>query len=158
MAVRAATADDVAAMVALVEASRERLQEWQPVFWRRAPGAAEMSRMFFGFLVASADYLTLIDDDAGEVTGFLIASETKAPPVVAPGGPTWTIDDFCVASDGLWETTGRELLNTARLQLTERGAAQIVVVCPAALTAKQYMLADAGLAEATQWWVAPLAR
>ncbi|BCW88301.1 hypothetical protein sos41_14400 [Alphaproteobacteria bacterium SO-S41] len=156
MAVRAATADDVAAMVTLVEASRERLQEWQPVFWRRAPGAAEMSRMFFGFLVGAAEHLTLVHENDGAVDGFLIASETKAPPVVAPGGPTWTIDDFCVASDAQWETAGRELLDAAREDLKQRGAVQVVVVCPAALQAKQYLLEDAGLAMASQWWTAPL--
>jgi hypothetical protein len=156
MPVRGATADDVAAMVALVETARERLADWQPVFWRRAPGAAEMSAMFFGYLAGAPEHLTLVHETGGAVTGFLIASETKPPPVYAPGGPTWTIDDFCVASEALWETAGRDLLEVARTDLKARGAVQVVVICPAALAAKGDLLAGAGLMIATQWWTAAL--
>ncbi|MDO8288870.1 MAG: N-acetyltransferase [Parvibaculum sp.] len=150
--IRDAIADDVPAMVALIEKERLRLETWQPQFWRKADDSAEKSSGWFSYLASNADIITLVSEDGGAVNGFLIAMLQDAPPVYNPGGKTCLIDDFVVSDDGLWETSGLALFETARATAKTKGATQYVVVCPNELAAKKNMLSKAGATIASTWW------
>lgn len=154
--IRDATPDDIAAMVALIEAARRRLEEWQPHFWRKAEASAAMSQGWFGVLLGNADVIKLVSDTQGTIDGFLIAMLQDAPPVYAPGGKTCMIDDFTVAEDALWTSVGRNLLRTALARATDKGATQTMVVAPNAHAAKKAMLAEEGLSVASTWWTGTL--
>jgi hypothetical protein len=159
IAVRPATADDVAAMVEMIGAYREQLEQWRPDFWRRAERAAEMSRMWFGHLVASPDKArAFVAEEQGSVVGFLIASPIPVPPVYAAPGPAWTVDDFCVAVPGLWATAGRSLWDAIMAQGREEGWGQLICVSPVADDAKNAMLEGTGLAPTSRWWSQALQR
>lgn len=154
--IRDAKVEDVAAMVALIEASRTRLEEWQPQFWRKAEASAAMSDGWFGVLVGNPEIITLVSDTDGKIDGFLIAMLQDSPPVYAPGGKTCLIDDFAVAADDLWRSAGRDLLHAALAQAKGKGAIQTVVVAPDAHAAKKAMLAAEGLSIASTWWTGAL--
>lgn len=152
-AVRPATADDVAAMVGLVQAYRQQLQRWRPDFWRPAERAAEVSRMWLGHLVASPDKArAIVAEQAGAVVGFLIASPVPVPPVYAAPGPAWTVDDFCVAKSELWATAGRALWDAIVVHGRMEGWGQLICVSPVADDAKNAMLSDTELAPTSRWW------
>jgi hypothetical protein len=79
-------------------------------------------------LVASDEAITLVSEEAGELTGFLVATLTPAPPVYDPGGLTCQIDDFAVVTAARWPTTGVRLLRAGLAQAAQQGAVQAVVV------------------------------
>ncbi len=150
-AIRAAEAEDIAGMVALSEQYRQRLERYQPVFWRTAEGSAEAQARYFASLLPRADVLALVHGAVTGLAGFVIVRLQEAPPVYAPGGLTATIDDFCVAQELHWPTTGAALLNEAIRRARERGAVQVVVVCPHRDQAKLTLLAAEGLTIASEW-------
>ena len=150
--VRHAVAADVDAMTAMAEARRQQYADYQPVFWRPASGAAAGHRRYLAKLVDDPDVITLVSEDSGTFTGFLIATITGAPPVYDPGGRTCQIDDFAVAS-GRWATTGVRLLRSAIDHAAERGAVQAVVVTAHLDEPKREALRACGLSIASEWWV-----
>jgi len=151
--VRDATARDVPAMVALSSAKRTAYAAAQPQFWKRAPDADEKQTGWFAHLVAKPGVLALVAEDGASVVGFVVAADTPIPPVYRPDGKVVTIDDFCVASPALWETTGRALLDEARRWARDAGAAQVVVVCGAHDAEKRALLRSTGLPVASEWYV-----
>ena len=155
-AIRTAEADDIAGMVALSERYRQQLELYQPVFWRRAPGSAAAQAGYFQSLLLRPEVMPIVHQAVTGLAGFLIATLFEAPPVYAPGGLTCTIDDFCVAEELHWPTTGATLLNEAVRRARERGAVQVVVVCPHRDQAKRTLLAAEGLAIASEWHTRPL--
>ena len=76
---------------------REQYARYQPLYWRPAVGVQDIHRAYLAGLVASDQVITLVSEDAGQVTGFLIATLSPAPPVYDPGGLTCAIDDFVSA-------------------------------------------------------------
>ena len=88
--------------------------------------------------------------------GFLIARKFPAPPVYAPGGDTYMVDDFCVLEPQHWLTVGEALLSHASTLIHEAGAAQIVVVGADRDLAKTEMLRRSDLTIASNWWTKPL--
>ena len=88
--------------------------------------------------------------------GFLIARKFPAPPVYAPGGDTYMVDDFCVLEPQHWLTVGEALLSHASTLIHEAGAAQIVVVGADRDLAKAEMLRRSDLTIASNWWTKPL--
>ena len=96
--------------------------------------------------------ITLVSEESGAVTGFLIAQLAGAPPVYDPGGQTCDIDDFVVAP-GRWATTGVQLLRSAIERAAERGAIQAVVVTAHLDQDKREALRLCGLSIASEWWV-----
>ena len=90
------------------------------------------------------------------LAGFLIATMQAAPPVYDPGGLTGVIDDFCMAEERYWPKAGSALLNEAMRRARERGAVQVVVVCPHRDQAKLTLLAAEGLSVASEWHTRPL--
>ena len=126
MDIRKAIASDIEAVIGLVEPSRRQHQKYQPTFWRKAANSAEITRTFFTKLLAEQDTYFLVAVEGIQLLGFLIARKFPTPPVYAPGGETYLVDDFCVATPQHWLTTGEALLSHVSTLIHEAGAAQIV--------------------------------
>ncbi len=156
MDIRKATASDIEAIIGLVEPSRRQYQKYQPTFWRKAANSAEVTRTFFTGLLAEQGTFFLVAVEGGQLLGFLIARKFPTPPVYAPGGDTYLVDDFCVAGPQHWLTTGEALLSHVSTFIHEAGAAQIVVVCGERDLAKAEMLRRSDLSIASNWWTKPL--
>jgi GNAT superfamily N-acetyltransferase len=151
--IRAATPDDVPAMLALAEEQRARYAPYQPKFWRPAANAAEEQRPFFEQLVADPGVLTVVHERDGAVDGYLIAMLVPPPPVYEPGGPTCTIEEFWVADGADWEGAGRAMLEATIGAAQAAGAVQAMVVCAHLDEAKRAMLAGDRFAVASETWV-----
>ena len=145
-------ATDVDAMTEMAVARREQYAGYQPVFWRPAANAEQLHRPFLARLVEDRDVITLVSEDSGLFTGFLIATIGDAPRVYDPGGRTCQIDDFAVTPDR-WATAGPLLLRSAMEQAAERGAVQAVVVTGHLDQPKRDALRSCGLSVASEWWV-----
>jgi hypothetical protein len=156
MDIRRATASDLDAVVAILESQRRQYQKYQPIFWHKAADSAATARSFFTGLLADADCYFLVAVEGGHMLGFLIARKFAAPPVYAPGGDTWLIDDFAMAEPRHWLAIGEALLSHASTLLHEHGAAQIVVVCADRDLAKAEVLRRSDLTIASNWWTKPL--
>jgi len=142
-------------MATLAAIRREQYARYQPLYWRPAAGVQDKHRAYLASLVASDKVITLVSDDAGQVTGFLIATLTPAPPVYDPGGLTCQIDDFVVAPATKWPATGAELLRAGLAEAGRRGAVQAVVVTGHLDQPKRQALRACGLEIASEWWVTP---
>ncbi len=138
----------------MASARRTQYALYQPVFWAPAPNAEELQKPYFAKLVRDQDVITLVAEDSGTVTGFVIAMITGAPPVYNPGGRTCQIDDFVVAP-GRWQSTGTQLLAAALERAADRGAVQAVVVTAHLDADKREALRASGLSIASEWWVTP---
>jgi hypothetical protein len=145
-------AADVNAMTGLAGARREQYAEYQPVFWRPAANAEQAHRPYLARLVEDEEVITLVSEDSGRFTGFVIAAIVGAPGVYDPGGRTCQIDDFAVAADR-WATAGPLLLRSAIELAAERGAVQAVVVTGHLDQPKRDALRSCGLSIASEWWV-----
>jgi GNAT superfamily N-acetyltransferase len=154
--IREAQASDVPAMVELSEQKRLELQNYQPVFWRKAANSRAKHTPWIERLVSREDVITLVHEENGAVDGFIIADFVPAPPVYDVPGPTTRVDDFCVAQSKDWATIGRALLEAVMQQARQRGAAQIVVICAHLDQPKRDMLMQTGLSLASEWFVKPL--
>jgi GNAT superfamily N-acetyltransferase len=146
---------DAAAMADLAAIRREQYARYEPVFWRPATGALDKHRAYLASLVGNEKAITLVSEEAGQVTGFLIATLTGAPGVYDPGGPTCQIDDFMVAPPDRWQTTGIQLLRAALAEASARGAVQAVVVAGHLDQPKREALPACGLEVASEWPVTP---
>jgi hypothetical protein len=155
--IRPAVQADVAAMTSLATIRRKQYARYQPLFWRPAAGAQDKQRAYLASLVASDEVITLVSEDAGQVTGFLIATLTPAPPVYDPGGLTCQIDDFVVTPAAKWPMTGTELLRAGPAEAGRRGAVQAVVVTGHLDQPKREALHACGLEIASEWWATPQA-
>jgi GNAT superfamily N-acetyltransferase len=142
-------------MAALAGIRREQYVRYQPLFWRPAAGALDKHRAYLARLVDDDKVITLVSEEDGELTGFLIATLTGAPPVYDPGGPTCQVDDFVVVPDDRWQTTGTRLLRAGLAEAGLHGAVQAVVVTAHLDQSKRQMLRACGLEPASEWWVTP---
>jgi ribosomal protein S18 acetylase RimI-like enzyme len=150
--VRPAIPADVGAIAAMASARRAQYARYQPVFWAPAPGAEEMHKPYLAKLVSDEDVISVVAEEPGTLTGFVIAVITGAPAVYDPGGRTCQIDDFVVAP-GRWPSTGRQLLAAALERAADRGAVQAVVVTAHLDVDKREALSACGLSIASEWWV-----
>ena len=156
MDIRRATASDLDAVVAIIENQRRQYQKYQPTFWRKAAGSAAASKTHFTGLLVEADTYFLVATEGQQILGFLIARKFSAPPVHAPRGDTYLIDDFAVLEPQLWLGIGEALLSHATTLLHEHGAAQIVAVCADRDLPKAEVLRRSDLSIASNWWTKPL--
>jgi len=156
MDVRRATASDLEAVVAIVESQRRQYQKYQPTFWLKAADSAATTGTFFGKLLAEPQTCFLVATEGGQILGVLIARPFQAPPVYAPGGDIYLIDDFAVVEPRHWLAVGEALLSHASTLLHEHGAAQIVAVCADRDLAKAEVLRRSDLTIASNWWTKPL--
>jgi GNAT superfamily N-acetyltransferase len=154
--VRKATGSDLDASAALAERSRRQYQKYQPTMWRKAAKSEEATRSHFTKLIDEADTYFLVAVEGSQLLGLLIAEKFPTPPVYAPGGDTWRVDDFHVLEPQHWLTIGEALLSHVSTLVHEHGAAQIVVVCADRDLAKTEMLRRSGLSIASNWWTRPL--
>jgi hypothetical protein len=154
-AIRPAVPADIDAIIALGEQKRIQYEQYQLVFWRKAPDSAEKARAFLPHQMARENVISLVHERDGAVDGFVIAALVPTPPVYATGGPTLSIDDYHVAGAD-WAVTGAGLLAEAVRLGKERGAVQVVVVCGQLDEPKRAMLAAAGLSVASEWWTKPI--
>ncbi|MDI1285006.1 MAG: GNAT family N-acetyltransferase [Reyranella sp.] len=156
MEIRKSIASDLDAIVVLVERNRRQYQKYQPTFWRKAANSAETTRSFFTKLLSEPETFFLVAIEGVQLLGFLIARKFPAPPVYAPGGDTYLVDDFCVLEPHHWLTIGEALLSHASTLIHEAGAAQILVVGADRDLAKAEMLRRSDLTIASNWWTKPL--
>lgn len=151
--IRFASLSDVPDMVELSEQKRVQYQQYQPTFWRKAATSREVQTLFFERIVQDTTITTLVHVHDGNINGFVIARVVPVPPVYDPGGLCGNIDDFCVASGEDWQTVGKKLLDAAVLELKQKGAVFVVVVCGHADEQKRAMLFHEGLTIASEWYV-----
>ena len=156
MDIRRATASDLDAVVAIVESQRRQYQKYQPTFWHKAAGSAARAKAFFSGLLTEEQTYFLVSTEGNLVLGFLIARKVQAPPVFAPGGDTWLVDDFAVSEPRHWLSIGEALLSHVSTLLHEHGAAQIVATCADRDLAKAEVLRRSDLTIASNWWTKPL--
>jgi hypothetical protein len=152
-----ATHDDVGEVAALADARRGEAERHQPLFWRKAENALEVHREYLHGLVDDPEHIFLVARQSGGISGFVIGRLLPAPPVYDPGGLTCLVDDFAVAAADEWATLGVDLLRAVAGRARGRGAIQVVVVAGRHDTLKGQALQTAGLAVASEWWVAPCA-
>lgn len=150
--IRPAIPADVDAIAAMASARRRQYAQYQPVFWAPAPNAEELHKPYLARLIGEEKVISLVAEEAGIVTGFIIAMIVGAPGVYDPGGATCQIDDFVVAP-GRWESTGKDLLAAALGHAAGRGAVQAVVVTAHLDVDKREALRASGLSIASEWWV-----
>lgn len=151
--IRPATADDLDAMVALSGQARQRLEEHEPVFWRRHADADTNQRGWLGFLLEDpSHHLVVSGPEAGPIDGFGVARAMDAPPVYDPGGRTCLVDDL------VWgdRATADDLLGAIREWATRQGCSQLVVITPAADEERQSVLDRQGLHPTSEWWTGPV--
>lgn len=156
MDIRRATASDLDAVVAIIESQRKQYQKFQPTFWHKAPDSAATAKTFFAELLVEPDTYFLVSTEGRQILGFLIARKFAAPPVYAPGGDTWLIDDFAVSEPRYWLGIGEALLSHVSTLLHEHGAAHILAVCAERDLAKAEVLRRSDLTVASSWWTKPL--
>ena len=156
MDIRRPTASELDAVVAIVEIQRRQYQKYQPTFWRKAANSAETTQAFFTTLLAEPHTFFLVAIEGKQVLGFLIARKFPAPPVYAPGGDSYLVDDFAVLEPRHWLGVGEALLSHASTLMHEAGAVQIVVVCGDRDLAKTELLRRMDLAIVSSWWTKPL--
>ena len=156
MDIRRATASDLDAVVAIIEGQRKHYQKFQPTFWHKAADSAATSRTFFTKLVAEPQTYFLVATEGSQILGFLIARKFPTPPVFAPGGDTYLIDDFAMSEPRHWLGIGEALLSHVSTLLHEHGAAQIVATCADRDLAKAEVLRRSDLTIASNWWTKPL--
>lgn len=155
---RHATEADVEQMVDLAEMRRLQYQAYQPVFWRKAADSRDKQIPHFTNLLRRDRVIALVHEpERGRIDGFLIGELQTAPPVYDPGGLTCWVDDFMVASPSLWPTVGREILERLIAEGRKNGAVQIAVLCGHLDTPKRYLLAQSGLAIASETHVRAIA-
>lgn len=151
--IRPATDDDLDAMVALSSRVRQRLEDHEPVFWRRHADADANQRAWFGFLLQDDNHhLVVSGPEAGPIDGFGVARAMDAPPVYDPGGRTCLVDDL-VWSD---RAAADDLLDAIRAWAAERGCSQLVVITPAADRDRRALLAEQRLHPTSEWWTGPV--
>ncbi len=153
MSIRPAESNDIPSIAELAEQRRLQYQQYQPRFWRKADDAQEKHTLLLQSLLTRENVIMLVHERTNVIDGFIIADFVEAPPVYNPGGPTCRVDDFCVASGSLWESTGLELLTEVLRKAKEHGAAQNVVVCGHLDQPKRTLLDHMGYSIASEWYV-----
>ena len=151
--IRLANVGDVPAMVDLSEAHRLALQEYQPLFWRKAENSQALQSLYFEKLMNDEAVIKLVAEVDTNIDGFIIAMPIAVPPVYNPNGNTYLIDDYCVQHISAWSTVGKALLKAAIEQVKLRTTSQIIVVCPHFLQEKRSVLQSEGLTVASEWYV-----
>ena len=111
-----------------------------------------MHKPYLAQLMGDKDVITLVSENSGTLTGFVIASIGDAPAVYNPCGRTCQIDDF-VVEPGRWKSAGTQLLRAAIELATSRDAIQAAVVTGHLDLEKREALKTCGLSIASEWWV-----
>lgn len=149
--IREAVPDDIAAMVALSDRDRTRRERVDPEFFRKNPAGIEFQAYFFKNQLQSDRIIAVVDEDAGELRGFVIATIMQAPPVYDTGGLTVLVDDFTVADETEWNTIGLALLEHVKTEGKLRGAVGVVTICARGDDFKHRWLQEIGTRVVSEW-------
>jgi len=151
METREATLSDVDAIVRLIEDRRVQLEKWEPNFWRKSAGSAEMSRSFLSQQVDVSETSLLVAISQEKVNACLLFKPTFVPPVYNPGGTTWMVDDF-VVRDGDWDIAGEALLEALKSLTIVPHGGQLIFPVPYQDADASVFLEKHELSPTTVWW------
>ena len=149
--IRAAASADVPAMVALSDRDRTHREKVDPEFFRKNAAGAQFQAYFFKNQLESDRIIAAVDEDAGKLRGFVIATIMQAPPVYDPGGLTVLIDDFTVADEKEWNSVGLALLQYVKTEGKVRGAVGMVTICARGDDLKHRCLEEIGTRVVSEW-------
>jgi hypothetical protein len=149
--IRKAAPADIPAMVALSDRDRTRREKVDPEFFRKNAAGAEFQAYFFKNQLESDRIIAVVDEDAGKLRGFVIATIMQAPPVFDPGGLTILIDDFTVADENEWNSIGVALLGYVKKEGKVRGAVGVVTICARGDDLKHRWLEVIGTRVVSEW-------
>lgn len=146
--IRKANKTDISWMVNLSYQKRLAYEKMQPNFWKISENSNEIQKKYFEKELKNKNVIALIyQEKQGFVMGKLIS-----PPEVYDAGLTLMIDDFCVESEDLWMTIGKELLDEYQREAKIIGAKQILVVCGDHDTQKFLLLEAMNMRVASRWY------
>lgn len=146
--IRKANKTDISWMVNLSYQKRLAYEKMQPNFWKIAENSNEIQKKYFEKELKNKNVIALIyQEKQGFVMGKLIS-----PPEVYDAGLTLMIDDFCVKSEDLWMTIGKELLDECQREAKIIGAKQILVVCGDHDMQKFLLLEAMNMKVASRWY------
>lgn len=151
--IRKALISDLEPIIALLEQKRLEYEAYQPVFWRKADDSAQKQSLYFEKLLQHEKVIAFVHEQSGIINGVIVGTPAANPPVYNPGGATYLIDDFTVASPELWQTIGLALLQELTVAAKACDAVQLVVVCSQQDEAKRTMLEAANFPVVTEWRV-----
>lgn len=151
MASRLALSEDVPAIISLLEQKRAQLETWEPRFWRRSENAAALSQAHFNALISDPAASVLVFDVDGAIAGCLQYRPFFVPPVYAPGGTTWMVDDFVVLEDD-WSHAGKALLQDLYARTIQCEPSQLVFPVPYKDEAANAFFVKNGLSQTTVWY------
>ena len=149
--VRPATLRDVDAIVDLIELKRVQLEQWEPRFWRKAEGSGDMSKAFIPKLIEDQKVTVLVAEEDSELVGVLQFKPTVVPPVYAPGGTSWMVDDWVVQAER-WDDVGAALLAELKAGTVEQEEGQLILPVPYKDDAAADFFQSNGLSATTVWW------
>jgi hypothetical protein len=138
-------------MVELSDRDRTRREKVDPEFFRKNPAGAQFQAYFFKNQLESDRIIAAVDEDAGKLRGFVIATIMQAPPVYDPGGLTILIDDFTVAEAKDWSSVGLALLEHVKAEGKLRGAVGLVTIAARGDDLKHRWLEEIGTRVVSEW-------
>ena len=146
--IRKANKTDIDWMVEMSYQKRLNYSKKQKIFWKISENSDEIQKKYFEKELKNKNVIALIyQEKQGFVMGKLIS-----PPEVYDAGLTLMIDDFCVKSDDLWLTIGKELLNECQREAKIMNAKQILVVCGDHDRQKFLLLETMNIRVASRWY------
>ena len=146
--IRKANKTDIDWMVEMSYQKRLNYSKKQKIFWKISENSDEIQKKYFEKELKNKNVIALIyQEKQGFVMGKLIS-----PPEVYDAGLTLMIDDFCVKSDDLWLTIGKELLNECQREVKIMNAKQILVVCGDHDRQKFLLLETMNMRVASRWY------
>lgn len=152
MLIRKAIVGDVDEIAFLAASKRKQYEKFQPEFHKEAPDALKNHTEFLKASFEKENIVILVgENESKKIEGFVIGSLVSAPPVYAPGGKIFFVDDFMVRDSNLWPTLGKEMLEKAIQRGREKGAVLANVVCGPRDLPKKEMLEKIGFDIASEW-------
>ncbi len=146
--IRKANKTDIDWMVEMSYQKRLNYSKKQKIFWKISENSDEIQKKYFEKELKNKNVIALIyQEKQGFVMGKLIS-----PPEVYDAGLTLMIDDFCVKSDDLWLTIGKELLKECQREAKIMNAKQILVVCGDHDRQKFLLLETMNMRVASRWY------
>lgn len=151
LVVRDAEPQDIEQIVEMLELKRTELETWAPKFWKKSPDSAAISSAFFKTLLEDPNVTILVAQDGAAIAGCLQYRPTFVPPVYAPGGTTWMVDDFVVSAND-WDRVGAAILAELEGRTIETADGQLIFPVPQKDDAASRFFAVKGLMPTTVWW------
>ena len=135
---------DVASVADLALTTRLLEQGWEPQLWSIAPTGRMAHQLVLERELDLAGACGLVETGKHGITAAILAVDLEEVPSVA-GGPVWAADEFYVADQAEWPTTGRALLAALAAKARSAQIGQVLVGCTSIDRPKSQMLAASGL-------------